>query len=345
MRRLYRSFCHLSSALLCLGLIACGENVPESGRLELSIPAASGAPQTPPGFADRLVMSRIGTVPADTAFAALTVQDAATLRLSNPSDEPLSIVEVDLNTEDFTLSSVPPAELAPGASFDLVVNFVASEGRKGLREGTLEIRSSGGNAAAALAGLFMEKPEGISEVNLQTIVDAFGYTADIGLQGGRLSEAPSSAPAGDEVRAARWSRADASRPVYIRQLAAYHTCCSEENFLELVSSEGDALGRVTHAASYSQSVLPLSSEGGPAELTVEPSGAFEIVVGSAEETYSTDTVGNLAVRLWPVGVGGQTVSGAYIVAQEAVRDGCSSGEADCDYQDNVFLVTNIQPAP
>ena len=356
-RRLY----YLLNLSLSIALTACGERgIPEtSGQLELRNLTASVSGETPPGFFDDwLTMSRIARVPTDpnenngrTAWENLEVQDTAALRLNNRSaEEPLYLTRLAVDTTAFTLSQRPelPLEIAPGGSFDLTVTFAASGGERGVRRGVLDIGSSGGSAQVQLAGVFMERPEGNDEVNLQQIVDAFGYTTDIGLEGERLSERPDDAPAGDEVRASFWERANPDEPLYVRQLAAYHGCCDEENFIELLGRDGEPLGGFFHAASYGQSVLPLiSSETGPAELVLppmQPAEAFEIVVGAPGDTYSTNTDGNLGVRLWPViGRDGGVIADTYIIAEDYVQQGCGEGFANCDYQDNVFLITNVQP--
>ena len=353
---------YLILVLLCLtSLVGCErDTVPtppaESGQLELKNTAATVSGETPPGFFDTwLTMSRIATVPTEdengesTGWENLEVQDTATLQLRNLSaDAPLYLNSLSLDTDAFTLVAPPtlPLEIAPGASFDLTVKFVASNGELGVRRGVLSVDSSGGTFAVQLAGVFMQVPEGDNEVNLQQIVDAFGYKTDIGLENGVLSEVPTSPLAGDEVRANFWEQADPDRPVYVRELAAYHGCCNEENFIELIARDGESLGAFFHAASYAQSVLPLKSGGaGPAEMSVDaPTGDFEIVVGAVGDTYSTNTDGNLGVRLWPVkDSSGELVADAYIIAEDYVQNGCGEGNANCDYQDNVFLITNVRP--
>ena len=339
--------------LLSLALLsACVQSEPAGGQLELNNISASGEASLGL-FGDWLTMSRIAT-PLPEAWAGLNVQDTATLRLTNRSaDETLHVTRLTLSPDaPFTLESPSlPLHLAPSAFFDLDVTFTENEGERGVRRASLQVVSSGGTSEVQLAGVFMERPEGNNEVDLQQIVDAFGYTTtDIGLgEDGRLSEAPGSPLAGDEVRAKFWERADPDAPIYVRELAAYHGCCDEENFIELLGKSGDSLGKFFHAASYAQSVLPLiADETGPAEMTLEPTSeptpAFEIVVGAVGDTYSTNTDGNLGVRLWPAERDGVAVADAYIIAEDYVREGCGQGFANCDYQDNVFLITNVQPA-
>ena len=344
----------LSLLLLGAFLSACSEaDLAESGQLELRNLTASVGGETPPGFFnDWLTMSRIAT-PIPERWAGLKVQDTAALRLANASaEEPLRITQLTLSPGapfEFQRPQLP-LEILPGDALDLTVTFTEQAGDKGVRRGTLGITSSGGDAQVQLAGVFMEEPEGDNEVNLQQIVDAFGYSTDVGLENERLSEESDSPLAGDEVRFKFWERADPGEPIYVRELATFHGCCDEENFIELLGRDGVRLGGVTHAASYAQSVLPLAAdETGPAELTLQPAAqptpAFEIIVGAVDDTYSTNTDGNLGVRLWPVKRDGAVVKDAYVIAEDYVQEGCGQNFANCDYQDNVFLITNVRPAP
>ena len=79
-------------------------------------------------------------------------------------------------------------------------------------------------------------------------------------------------------------------------------------------------------------------------MSVAPDSPFEIIIGAEGDSYSTDTEGNLGVRLWPAKRNGEAIANAYIIAEDYVQEGCGQGFANCDYQDNVFLITNVQPA-
>ena len=359
-----RRLAYLTLLLIGLGaLAACNQdaeppvtNIDETparqGQLELINTTVTVDGETPLGFSDDwLTMSYIAEIPVQEhpEWENLKMYSSATLKLTNTGEGPLQLTRMMLSeSAPFTLQRPKlPLTLAPDESYDLRVTFTEKSGEKGVRRATLTLQSD--NAAPTtvqLAGLFMREPEGNNEVTLQQIVDAFGYTTDIGLEGGRLSEESSSPLAGDEVRAKLWRRVNLDKPVYIRELAAYHGCCDEENFIRLASPEGENLGEVFHAASYAQSVFPLASgEQGPAEMTLSPNVPFEIVVGSVGDSYSTNTDENLGVRLWPVkGRDEKVIPDAYIIAEDYVRDGCGQNSANCDYQDNIFLITNVAPA-
>ena len=108
----------------------------------------------------------------------------------------------------------------------------------------------------------------------------------------------------------------------------------------------------THHVLYGQSVLPPieGDDSEAAELTAEPTAPFEIEVAG----YSTDWTdsdnrnkGNLGVRLWPVERNGSTAGfeNTYIIAQDFVDRGCGTTDtANCDFNDNMYLITNVTPA-
>ena len=333
------------------------------GSLELQ--NLTGAP-----FADRLVFSRIGDISQETfgddrepfPFANLKCHDRNTLRLNNEGGSTISVSDITITGAASGAFVLPNGEssfdISAGDSKDLVVQFTESSGEKGLREATLELQTSAGQVEVELAGIYQKAPEGSREIYLEGVVEAFGYSTDIGAnnQGGLSSaEPPGDANfnrAGDEVISRLWQRVDTSKPVYVRQLAAFHSCCSESSNDSLeVRVNGSTIGEFVHAAPYGQAVLP-PVEGDldkAAELSVQPSGPFELVV---RDGYSTDWVegdknnNNLGVRLWPVERDGSTagLENSYIVAQDFVENGCGTSEtANCDFNDNMYLITNVSP--
>ena len=165
-------------------------------------------------------------------------------------------------------------------------------------------------------------------------------------KGGLSSAEPESPNAGDEVRSKLWQQAG-SGPVYVRQLAAFHSCCKAQDTFEIFAN-GTSVASFASDKLYGQSVLPprSGSETQAAELSTQVSGPFEIKVAG----YSTDWTGNqknnnnLGVRLWPAKRNGSTIPNTYIVAQDFVENGCGTSEtANCDFNDNMYLITNVSP--
>ncbi|NJO01230.1 MAG: hypothetical protein HC880_05595 [Bacteroidia bacterium] len=80
----------------------------------------------------------------------------------------------------------------------------------------------------ALHGLWQLKAEDVWEPNATEILDAFGLTIDIAfpLNNGQNKPGWDTIPSGDEVVARTFIRVDQTKPVYVRQLSAYHQCCN-----------------------------------------------------------------------------------------------------------------------
>ncbi len=198
----------------------------------------------------------------------------------------------------------------------------------------------------------MRRPEGGREVYLGGVInEAFGYQTELGTnpQGGLTSSAPDSALVGEEVRAAYWQAANPGRPVVATQIAAFHSCCRIGDKFELLArGASSSFAGMRHEATDGQSLYPrLQGGSGVASLEADANGAFEIRVAG----YSTDPGkgkgnGNLGVRLWPLrDSAGQLVSNTYIVAQDFVENGCGTSDmANCDYNDNLYVMSNIEPA-
>jgi hypothetical protein len=306
-----------------------------------------------PGFyEDWLVMHRIN---ANTTTHK--VHDVATLQLRNTdTEDDLLIGSLELSTAQFALVDPPalPFTIAPGGSLDLQVAFVASGGQaKSVRSGTLTIVSNDldtGPVVVELRGLYMSQPEGNNENTATQLAQAFGYTTAIG----EPLTSPSSSPlAGDEVRSAFWERANPTQPVHIRQIAAFHGCCTSQDWIQLRNQGGgNLMPQLAHAGPWGQTILPVkagANANNPAtwdktETSVSPTVPFQIVSANYSTTASANPNGQLGVRLWPIkDRDGAVVPHAWYVIQDFVASGCGSGSANCDYNDNVYIVTNIVP--
>lgn len=291
-----------------------------------------------PGFYDdHLVFSRIGSG----HYGGMQFHDASALRITNTGERSA------LNISDLSISSsfaLPNGEttltLAPGEHYDLNVAFVENSGVKGVRRGTLTLNSNAVSTpvqTVTLAGLYMVTPEGSRELSPQQITNAFDYRVYLSLP---LSSDPTSPLAGGEVRSKFWTRADISKSVYVRQLAAFHGCCSSEDLFQITGTGG---GSFRHLNVDSQSALPRKSGSqSPADMLISPTSTrFELRVAG----YTTNSSSVLGVRLWPVrNRSNQLLKDTYLVIQDFVQNGCGTGSANCDYNDNMYIVSNIKPA-
>jgi len=296
----------------------------------------------------------------------LVFRDTGTVEVENTSSEPVQVSLSFSAPNDFVLpNGETTLNLQPGESYDLEVQFVRKGPNKGVSNGTLNLRVGDEVAEFELAGVYMRKPEGGREVFLAPLMnEAFGYTTDFGANAsGGISGSDVDTPLrGDEVRSAYWERADSGEPVTVTQLAAFHGCCRVGDTFEfLYRGSGSAFGSFTHRPAYGQTIFPPGSGGSEvAGTTVRPNRPFEM----RSNGYSSDPskgrgVGNLGLRFWPLkDRSGQTVPNTYIAAQDNVFRGCGEPiqeppegeepepgtEANCDYNDNVYLITNIEPA-
>lgn len=330
---------------------------------DLQVSNALGLP-----FSDRLVLQQIqntsgslcepeinpGCDPDAQPWADIAFRNTGVVELTNLGDSPL---QLSLSVADPNLFVFPNGEttlsLPAGGSYDLTVQFAPVElATKGVYESVLNAQVGSATTSIELAGIFMRRPEGGREVYLGGLVnEAFGYTTDLGTnsQGGLSSSDPDSPLAGEEVRSAYWQAAVPNRPVVATQIAAFHSCCVTGDLFELYAQGAPSpFASMRHDPTYSQSIYPpLAGADGLTRVSATASGPFDVRVAR----YSSDPSigrgnGNLGVRFWPLrDRSGQLVPNTYIVAQDFVENGCGTSEvANCDYNDNMYVVSNITPA-
>ena len=216
----------------------------------------------------------------------------------------------------------------------------------------------------------MRKPEGSGEVWIGFLInDLFGYKTNLGTlpNGGLQSPAPNSSLAGEEVRAPYWEAANPASPVTALQLAAFYPCCGGGTFpLTLTRRGGGALASMSPLNRYKQSILPRQRNGKLTQLSMNASAPFEVRVAGYSSNPRSGRGKNLGVRFWPLrDRSGRAFPNTYIVAQDFVQNGCNGFGvptappppddddddlptqiigSNCDYQDNLYIMTNIQPA-
>lgn len=283
----------------------------------------------------------------------LKVVDTGTVLLKNTRSTSLTF-SLRLGSPDVRL---PGGErsltLKPGGSYTIAVQFAPSGTRsKGTYSSRLELRSGDGLSTLSLAGLYQQRPEGSREVYLAGIVNtAFGYKINLGTntQGGLSSASPTSRPAGEEVRAPYWRAANASSSVSVTQIAAFHSCCAERVTLQLIPRGSSApLASMRHGSSYGQTLFPrLDGTTRLTQLAAKTSAIFEVRVAG----YSSDPKkglgrGNLGVRFWPLrDAAGNRVANTYLIAHDNVQKGCgTTSRANCDYNDDLYLIKNVTPS-
>lgn len=322
----------------------------------LSVTNALGQPAT-----NRLLLHDIGSTQSGVCCGAslqswksLKVTDTGNVTLKNNGSSTLSLALKVANTSLFRL---PKGErsltLKPGQSYALSVQFVPSRSLpKGVYSSQLELRNGSQLTTFALAGAFMQYPEGGREIYLAQLVNsAFSYKINLGAnkQGGLSSSSRSSAKAGEEVRSSYWRVADSSQPVTATQIAAFHSCCKDRTTFQIIpKGKTSAVATMYHAAAYGQTIYPRNENGSTyTSVTTRYTLPFELRVSG----YSSDPSkgvgnGNLGLRFWPLRTSsGTVVANTYLLAMDYVQKGCgSTSNANCDYNDNVYILKNIKPS-
>ncbi len=230
---------------------------------------------------------------------------------------------------------------------DVPVQYIEVSSYSGARFGKMFITSNAPNEPFATINLgagFQQKMEGLDELQAQFMVDSFGFKTIIG----RIP-AGSYFPAGEEVMSKYWSRADGSEPIYIRQLAAFHGCCSAEDTVRTrQQTTNTILAEFKHDKQDGQSYLPLKSGvNHVGEMTLNPptSTKFYFEVSgfqscNPDNSATCSSENRHGLRIWPArDPQGKFIPNAYLFSMDFV----GNPSVNFDYNDNVYLVTNIVP--
>jgi hypothetical protein len=311
---------------------------------EIEIENLDGVP-----FLDRLVFSRIGTL---TNPPANGVHNLATVRVKNIGNGSLQIAGLPITGPWELASNITlPTALAAGGQLDISVRFRATSGD--IHNGTLTIQSNDAdepNKVVQLSGFWQSVSEGGQEPSLNEIVKVFGYKTAIVNSGQQLNKNGFVQAVGDEVLSPYWQRANTSQPVKVRQLAAYHTQGSTAT-LRWHNKGSNTLNTIfTLAGIDAQTLLPRinGSTTLPAEGTFTPGTTFGLKVDGewSDPTKNNQTADSNNgcpgpcghhVRFWPVkDRQGVVISNTWLMAMDY------SG-INYDYNDNVYLISNIKP--
>lgn len=326
-----------------------------------AVPAAARTAVPGPG---RVVLSRLGAKDAGVGDAQRT-HDAAPVRVTNTGTAPAVLTSLS-TTDGFavTTAATLPTTLVPGAALDATVTFTRTRtdtARNEVVAGTLTALGEGGASAALdLAGIYQRRSESGDEPSLQQIISADGWSTSApakSLSGGRGAYRA----VGDEVLSPFWLRADPSAPVRLTQLAAYHGCCTTGTGETLstyprvaATAPATPTARVRHGGLWGQSLLPAGTSGTSlAQGVLSPAAdrAFGVKIANewsdpARNDGAKDVANGCTaavcghhVRFFPVkDAAGVVVPGSWVVVMDY------SG-INYDFQDNVYLMENVRPAP
>jgi hypothetical protein len=322
---------------------------------------------------DRLVANRIEN--PDTIRPNVT-HDHSELRLTNTSSSSMTIT-ASLDNPAWTFKSGGGTfTLAPGTTHDVDLNFVGTATGSIILKvfnGNLKITANGKTDTVKLDGLwqaFSEKlPSGkYDEPSLATLVNSiFGYKTVIVGPGQTTNHKGQPGTVGDEVASAYWNAADSSQPVHVRMIAATHR---QNNFDPVTDEPLPANSEISwfqqgstsktflfkHNINEGQSLLQHldGSTTAVAEKSFSPGTktfGFEVDKHFTDPTLNAldfdPTTGatfpgsGYAWRFFPLkDENGQLVPNTYIAAM----DYTANKFANWDYNDNVYLISNIKPA-
>ena len=285
-------------------------------------------------------------------IAGLDVHKNVTLRIRNTGTSPITVSNIKFDDpSNWTTTQPVPFNIPVNGHQDVTVQYIETSTYSGARFGKMFITSNAPNEPFAVINLgagFQQKKEGQDELQAQLIVDSFGFKSVIG----RIP-AGSYFPAGEEIMNKYWSRADGSKPIYVRELAAFHGCCGQADTLRIKEKAGPnhtLLASVQHAGIDGQSYLPRKNNSGglPAEIQLSPSTSnkFYLEVNTDFESCEPNdsaacSSANLhGLRIWPArDPQGKFIPNAYIFSMDFV----GNSSVNYDYNDNVYLITNIKP--
>jgi hypothetical protein len=326
---------------------------------------------------NRMMFSVITTIAP--CWGPLSVKDTGTLTVKNTSGGTVTVNSVDV-TDAFTAtpSTAFPAALAPGASLDLTVKFVATDGR--VHNGMLTVHSSDSAAPTMnLAGFRQAVPQNSTfptvsnEPDLDEVVNGvYGFQTVVGTKQQLIDAGGEVVTVGDEVLSAYWVKADPSQPVSMRLMSAFHSGwdCGDPKAVSYGSaaywfpkgrtSQNDDRFILDGAKPDIQRFLPRNmSLSQPAAGTFDPGSVqfgFHIELEFSDWTMaeqepwcvSAGRVCGHRVRFWPVkDASGAVVPNAWLVSVD-MHLAASPGVAffsNYDYNDETYLVQNMMPAP
>jgi hypothetical protein len=210
-------------------------------------------------------------------------------------------------------------------------------------------------STVSLAGYWQNQSASEEEPSLPTIVNTLaGYDTVIATASQLQTEsngidlqnnAATPTIYGQEVNATSWVAANASQPVTIDELAEFYIEGTADSTYWYSASNQDSHLLMTSAPSQGQTLFPTTASGALMDASFTPGGAFgfrdnNLYSNDAINTANGDTIDDgHRFRFYPlIDSNGNAVANSWVVAVH-------EGTALSDYQDAVYVVTNMQPAP
>jgi glucose/arabinose dehydrogenase len=297
-------------------------------------------------FNDRLVMSRIKNLNQTTPNV---VHDIARVRVRNTGTSTLNVTSMTITGTFAINSGNAPFSVAPGSFKDVTIRFTAGSGDTHV--GTLTLNSNDTDRPSRqvqLAGFWQsdseENAQHVSqEPTLQEITSLFGYSTTILDTGQSLDENGKVHAVGEEVLSPFWAPADPDLAVKVVQLVAYHQMPNTATFSWYAKGSSTNNKVFTSLGPDAQTVLPrMSTSGTLAAGQFKPGGTFGIKVDSenSDDTKNKQEQSGAFghhLRFYPVrDRNGKYLANTYLL-------GMDYNSINFDYQDNVYLISNIRP--
>jgi len=336
----------------CLAKNATGAPTSSIELNYLDLPTANG--QFIPGrSAEYMSFSYFASHVADGG----QVKTRGVLRVKNVGGAPLTINSVKINPAPdtpvyFQANGIANGQQIPaGGSADITVDY---NNYDGLRDKTVVhnfmiIDSNDAvrpQIVVTLAGIYMTKKEGGDEIALQSVVNSLGLAVNTGV--GYVSEGIeylTNPLIGDGFSSFLLKAADTTAPVWLQTVASFSPCCNQGPGVQL--NNGQCAIRIQEG--YTQSVYPQKQGGGSAFATCQPTSNFWLLQdGQWASNSAASSVGMISMHMAPArDQDGTLIKNSYILGQDySLEKGCGfeTGQANCDFNDNQFYITNVAPA-
>ncbi|WP_168797498.1 PKD domain-containing protein [Neolewinella litorea] len=289
---------------------------------------------------EEVFQATVGVASAQSSSAPITITNDGQVDLH------ITYVVVDgVYATRFSFTGPKNITLAPGASQQYVVTYrpTLDDNDLGYQQAELVFQSDGNQGAPYHVGLHALKVKdygGSNEPVLQDVVNVLGVSTDIGWN--TLTTTTGPGTQGDEVVAPLFEAAGPGT-VSMTPIARYSTA-ETLPFGYYTHSGGVVQGTEIAAAAgtlgESQTLYPELS-GGSTSFTppAEPFGLYVYSGNSGQHTYTEDGLNEAnahRARSYPVlNRDGIPVPNQYVV--------CIDEDGDGDYQDYVFMLSNVQP--
>jgi hypothetical protein len=287
----------------------------------------------------------------DPTFPTTASHTQAKVRVRNSGSSTLSISSISASGPFSVLSNTGAQNIAPGKFADVLVQFNGGS-TTGFKTGAVTINSNDADEPAksiTLSGYHQPKPEGGVEPTLSGIVNAlFGFSTNVGTPD-QLDGDGKRTAVGDEVLSGYWRRANTQLPVTVKQLSAFHMQGNTATLNWYVQGTSTLKKLYSAAVVDAQSLYPRQEGnlGATAFASFTPTGstAFGFNLDGTGGEWSDDTKNKQEsagaghhMRFYPLkNADNAVVADTYVMTMDYAG-------INYDYNDNVYIITNIKPA-